>query len=101
MSSSEDDVEVGGGFLVEGGGEVSVAPVGWRERRFVVAMWTITYHGIRILKREILFINSPINVMSLDEAARWGLGCRKGFKEGGSFRECTLILYVVYFNIYN
>lgn len=43
MSSWEDDVvdddEVGGGFLVEGGGGLlSVAPVGWRERRFVV-MW--------------------------------------------------------------
>lgn len=42
VSSSGDDVaddEVRGGFLVEGGGEVSAAPFGWRERRFIVDMW--------------------------------------------------------------
>lgn len=69
MSSWEDDVaddEVGGGFLVEGGGVVSGAPVGWRERRFVVVMWInvgISYYGIRILNRGISFINTPNNVM--------------------------------------
>lgn len=52
MSSWEDDVaddEVGGGFLVEEVGLVSATPVGWRERRFVVAMWIdvdISYYGI-------------------------------------------------------
>lgn len=25
--------------MAEGGGGVSAAPVGWRERRFVVAIW--------------------------------------------------------------
>lgn len=42
VSSSGDDVvddEARGGFLVKGGGEDSAAPVGWRERRFVVDMW--------------------------------------------------------------
>lgn len=92
MSSSGDDGEARGGFLVEGGGEVSAAPVGWRERRFVVVMWIdvgISYYGIWMLERGILIINTPNNVMELDEVARWGFRGRKGFKDGGSFRGCT------------
>lgn len=54
-------------------GEASVAPVGWRERRFVVDMWIGMNRRLEF-ERVFLLFNSSSNVMSVYDFGRWGLG---------------------------
>lgn len=45
VSSSEGD----------GWGEVSAAPVGWRDRRFVVAIWVDIYRSVESEERGFIY----------------------------------------------